>query len=101
MSYLVSSLVSASIAGLAYLAALVIYRLFFHPLAKFPGPKYAAISRWHEYYYDVHLQGKFMFYLKTLHDQYGESSLNYNNFRQIPDLTIVSTLVRSHRANHS
>ncbi|RVX68772.1 hypothetical protein B0A52_07658 [Exophiala mesophila] len=71
MSYLYSSLVTAGIAGAAYLVGLVIYRLFFHPLAKFPGPKYAAISRWHEYYYDVHLQGQFLFYIKTLHDKYG------------------------------
>lgn len=102
MSYLVSSLVSASIVGLAYLAALVIYRLFFHPLAKFPGPKYAAVSRWHEYYYDVHLQGKFLFYLKTLHDQYGESVIfELQHFPATCRSNIASTPVRSHRANHS
>jgi len=71
MSYLYSSLVTAATAWLAYIFGLVVYRLYFHPLAKFPGPKYAALSRWHEYYYDVHLQGKFIFHIQALHKKYG------------------------------
>jgi hypothetical protein len=55
----------------AYLLGLVIYRLYFHPLAKFPGPKYAAISRWHEFYYEVVLKGQFTFKVQELHKQYG------------------------------
>ena len=101
MSYLYSSLVTAGIAGAAYLVGLVIYRLFFHPLAKFPGPKYAAISRWHEYYYDVHLQGQFLFYIKTLHDKYGESPVSDNNVRHAPALTLSRAFVRSDCANNS
>ncbi|KIW83157.1 hypothetical protein Z517_02401 [Fonsecaea pedrosoi CBS 271.37] len=70
-SYLSTSLILSGVAGLTYLFGLVVYRLYFHPLARFPGPKYAAISTWHEYYYDVHLQGKFIFYIKALHEKYG------------------------------
>jgi hypothetical protein len=55
-----------------YLLGLVIYRLYFHPLAKFPGPKYAVISRWHEFYYEVILKGQFTFKVQELHKQYGE-----------------------------
>jgi hypothetical protein len=55
----------------SYLVGLVVYRLYFHPLAKFPGPKYAAISRWHEFYYEVVLKGKFTFKVQELHKQYG------------------------------
>ena len=54
-----------------YLVGLVIYRLYFHPLAKFPGPTYAAISHWHEAYYDVALKGQFTFKVQELHRQYG------------------------------
>lgn len=56
-----------------YLVGLTVYRLYFHPLAKFPGPKLAAITRWHEFYYDVYLQGKFIFYIQDLHKKYGAS----------------------------
>jgi hypothetical protein len=76
MSILLSGLVTATAIWLAYVVALVIYRLYFHPLAKFPGPKYAAVSRWHEYYYDVHLKGKFIFYIEGLHKQYGTATIH-------------------------
>ena len=53
------------------LLRIVIYRLYFHPLARFPGPKYAAISRWHEFYYEVVLKGQFTFKVQELHKRYG------------------------------
>lgn len=62
---------TAVLAYLVYLLGLVVYRLYFHPLAKFPGPKYAAISRWHEFYYEVVKKGQFTFKVEELHKQYG------------------------------
>lgn len=73
MSYLLDSAALAAVGWIAYLVGLVIYRLYFHPLAKFPGPKYAAVSRWHEFYYDVYVGGKFMWHIQDLHDKYGAS----------------------------
>ncbi|KAJ0418717.1 cytochrome P450, partial [Aspergillus carlsbadensis] len=54
-----------------YSLGLALYRLFFHPLAQFPGPKYAVVSRWHERYYDVYLGGKFIFWIEEQHKKYG------------------------------
>ncbi|PGH12815.1 hypothetical protein AJ79_04039 [Helicocarpus griseus UAMH5409] len=71
MSYLYSSLISGLTAYVAYLLSLAVYRLYFHPLAKFPGPKYAALSRWHEFYYDVYAGGKLIFWIEELHKKYG------------------------------
>jgi hypothetical protein len=50
---------------------LVCYRLTFHPLARFPGPRLAGASYWYEYYYDVSKKGKFIWKIMELHQQYG------------------------------
>ncbi|KAK8875228.1 trichodiene oxygenase [Apiospora arundinis] len=60
-----------AVAVFAYFATLVFYRLFLDPLARFPGPKLAAISRWYEAYYDVVLGGKYTFKIAQLHKEYG------------------------------
>ncbi|GAW23198.1 hypothetical protein ANO14919_127490 [Xylariales sp. No.14919] len=54
-----------------YLAGVVFYRLTFHPLARFPGPKLAAITRWYEGYYDFILDGQYTFKINDLHKEYG------------------------------
>ena len=54
-----------------YLFGLVVYRLYFSPLADFPGPKLAAISKWYEFYYDVVLRGQFTFQIQRMHKKYG------------------------------
>ena len=64
------SLALLNLIGLPLLVA--IYRLFFHPLSKIPGPKLAAISRAYEFYYDCILSGKYVFKIEELHRQYGE-----------------------------
>ncbi|KAK8084067.1 cytochrome P450 [Apiospora saccharicola] len=60
-----------AVAVLAYYATLVFYRLFLDPLARFPGPRLAAISRWYEAYYDVFLGGRYTFKIAQLHKEYG------------------------------
>jgi hypothetical protein len=60
-----------SILLVIYLIGLGIYRLYFSPLAAYPGPKLAALSNWYEFYYDVICQGQFTFKIQELHKQYG------------------------------
>lgn len=57
--------------ALLYVACLVVYRIYFHPLAKFPGPKLAAATLWYEFYHDVVKRGQFTFKIKELHQKYG------------------------------
>lgn len=59
-----------------YLVGLCIYRLYFSPLAVYPGPKLAALSNWYEFYWDVIQQGKFTSHIQKLHQQYGKSLLS-------------------------
>ncbi|KAL3434209.1 cytochrome P450 [Aspergillus tetrazonus] len=54
-----------------YCASLIIYRLYFHPLAGYLGPKLAATTRWCEFYYDVIRQGKYVYKVDQMHDEYG------------------------------
>lgn len=59
---------------LGYGLWLVVYRLVFHPLARFPGPKLAAASYWYDLYYDWFAGpefGKSASNIEHLHDRYG------------------------------
>ncbi len=60
-------------AVVAYYGALVFYRLFLHPLARSPGPKLAAISRWYEGYFDVVQGGQYTPKIAELHKKYGRA----------------------------
>lgn len=42
--------------------SIAIYRLWFHPLARFPGPFLARISTWWEFYYEVRSSLHFKLY---------------------------------------
>lgn len=54
-----------------YFLTIVVYRIYFHPLARFPGPKIAAATRWYEYYHDLYRGGKFYQIVEAMHDEYG------------------------------
>ena len=58
-------------AVLVYFVILAIYRLYLTPVAKFPGPKIAALSFWYEFYYDVIKRGKYTWEIEKMHQRYG------------------------------
>jgi hypothetical protein len=55
---------------------LAVYRMFFSPIAKIPGPRLAALTGWYEAYYELVLSfgGQYTFKIKELHEQYGPVS---------------------------
>ncbi len=56
----------------SWLAIVVFYRLYLHPLSKFPGPKFAAVSSLYHFYYDVVAGGEMLSNLAELHKVYGK-----------------------------
>jgi hypothetical protein len=55
-----------------YVLSLAVQRLFLSPIARFPGPKLAAFTRWYEFYHEVVLRGQFTFHISELHKKYGK-----------------------------
>ncbi|TVY84166.1 Cytochrome P450 monooxygenase aclL [Lachnellula suecica] len=49
---------------------LLLYRFYFHPLSKFPGPKYLSASALSQFYYQ-NIKGRFYKDVRDLHEQYG------------------------------
>ncbi|KAJ4359692.1 uncharacterized protein N0V89_000248 [Didymosphaeria variabile] len=64
------SVLYAIAASIAYVFLKIIYRLFFHPLRKFPGPKLAAATHLYSAYYDLCTPGLIK-RLPEMHKQYG------------------------------
>lgn len=64
-------LVAASTISMCYIVGLAVYRLFFHPLAKYPGPRLAALTQLYEFYHDVIRPGQYTWVIKSMHERYG------------------------------
>ncbi|KAI0765260.1 cytochrome P450 [Fomes fomentarius] len=62
---------SAVLAIVVSTVIVVLKRLVFHPLARFPGPKVAAVTWWYMTYYEVFMDGAFVENLEELHERYG------------------------------
>lgn len=56
----------------AYVLVLAVYRLYLHPLSKFPGPRLAAVTSWYEGYYEIVKNGQYSRQISKLHDLYGK-----------------------------
>ncbi|KAF2120024.1 benzoate 4-monooxygenase cytochrome P450 [Lophiotrema nucula] len=66
------SILYAIAASILYWIAIGIYRVYLHPLSKFPGPKLAALTFWYEFYHEIYPHRlRYMWKIEELHKQYG------------------------------
>jgi hypothetical protein len=65
----VFSLVISLILSISYGA---FWRLYLSPVAKFPGPKLAAVTFWYEFYHDVVRGGQYVYEVERMHQKYGQ-----------------------------
>ncbi|TGO20145.1 hypothetical protein BTUL_0001g01570 [Botrytis tulipae] len=49
----------------------IIYRLYFHPLSKFPGPILPAVTLWSEFYHECIQPGQYFLKIAQWHEKYG------------------------------
>ena len=65
----------AGFAVVVYWLALIVYRLYFHPLAAFPGPRLAAATFWYECFQDIFSGqgGEYTNLIDQIHCEYGGS----------------------------
>lgn len=74
------------------LCVVAIYRLFFHPLRHYPGPKLAAVSELYRLYFDIIKGGEMTNHLHTLHAAYGPvvrtgpNRLHFNDYDAFFDI---------------
>jgi len=64
--------VSAITAFVLWRLFIVIYRLYFHPLANIPGPKLAAATLLVELYYDIYHRSELFTKYTQWHKTYGK-----------------------------
>lgn len=74
-------LTGAFIAFAFFLVAKCIYRVTFHPLATFPGPRWAALTSLYGAFYDLHPNRSYCKQFAALHDRYGLRDVLKTNHR--------------------
>lgn len=81
---------------------IIIYRLYFHPLAGFPGPKIAAVTHLYEIVWDYFGDGAYLFHCEELHKKYGTTKWEDRHFRSnIPQSNIIVSNNRANPKGHS
>lgn len=58
---------------LSWPICLAAYRLYFGPLSHFPGSKWAALTGWYEFYFQVVGNGRYVWKIQEMHEEHGEA----------------------------
>ncbi|RKK96205.1 hypothetical protein BFJ68_g14465 [Fusarium oxysporum] len=84
-------IIFATTGSMAWKICNAIYNLYFHPLAKFPGPREAAVSQ--NWIYKNSLDGRIEPLLEKLHQRYNSHAIRIApNELHITDVTLYKTI---------
>lgn len=81
-------------AVIIWLALRSIYRLYFHPLSKFPGSKLAAITSGYEFYYNVIKSGSYIWEVERMHNVYGQYYTSQIKSYYLDTQSILGPIIR-------
>lgn len=94
-STLLSALTSLPLIPLAfvslslYTAHGALHRLYLSPIAKFPGPRFAALTFWNEFFYDVVCAGRYTWKIAEYHGRYGELTEYLHSLGSFREVVVV------------
>lgn len=96
--YTLGALLPVALAGaIAYGVYTVIYNVYFHPLARFPGPAFAGATIYWKAYVECIANRSFCHELVGLHARYGEM-VRYSVYYDPLTLAVRKRRYRSYRA---
>lgn len=64
-------LLAYALGATMYVVTLVTYRIYFSPIAAFPGPFLAKATHWYEFYHNFVRTGMYYQEIRKMHDKYG------------------------------
>jgi hypothetical protein len=76
MTSIASTAVLFLLAWGLYVIYSAIWGLHLSPIARFPGPKLAALTQWYEMYYDIVKGGIYVWKIGEHHEEYGTPLLS-------------------------
>jgi len=101
MAGLTSTIVLSLVGWALYIVYCAIWRLYLSPIARFPGPRLAALTHWYELYYDLVKGGKYVLKIRELHEQYGRYRLRRSRFpRYVGIRPLIPSQARSSASIH-
>lgn len=95
-SYLALAVLALCIVLVTLLISYVVYALFFHPLAKYPGPLLGRVTQWYDVYHAYNGDKHVLLY--RLHEQYGPVVRYSPNIVSINDPAALKAIY-AHGAN--
>ncbi|KAF4987439.1 hypothetical protein FDECE_15429 [Fusarium decemcellulare] len=85
-------IVAAIAVAVVYVVVTCIYRLYLSPLAKFPGPKIAALTPWYNGYHDLVNGGQYIWVIEEMHRKYGPIVRTRPDTIHVNDPAFIETL---------